>query len=99
MIGTHLVGLEVVEMDFTSIDQMGQGSADPSVGRRAHHIPSGVRARQSCVDGDDRLGPGLSTMCAIPGVDPGAHYLSTDPLALLVGMVLDQQVRQPWSTR
>lgn len=35
----------------------------------------------------------------LSGDEAADNLLSTDPLALLVGMVLDQQVRQPWSTR
>lgn len=39
-------------------------------------------------------------MSLYPSGDAAAdQLLSTDPLALLVGMILDQQVRKPWSAR
>jgi hypothetical protein len=35
----------------------------------------------------------------LSGDEAADKLLSTDPLALLSGMVLDQQVRKPWSAR
>jgi len=35
----------------------------------------------------------------LSGDEAADQLLSTDPLALVIGMVLDQQVRKPWSAR
>ena len=35
----------------------------------------------------------------LSGDEAADELLSTDPLALLIGMILDQQERKPWSAQ